>query len=290
MTLRGRWAACVVVVLACVAAGLVDSTPAVAAGEAGRQAGSHQGRVAHAAPVRRAAARAVRLDPAALGPGAPRAGTRARGLRLRARPARTGPSGTVVPHEGGPGYSTTSTASYYAPMYGPLLDRRNLLLVDQRGTGRSEAMNCPALQDLKIAYNVAAGRCGRSLGARADDYTDRTLGRRPRRGHLQARARPGRPLRRLLRHLLHRGVHRPPPRPGAQPRPRRRLPDVRRVRVVPDPGAGDAALPSTSPVRARAACRAGGPVVPAALRPSCRRCASTRGAGSRTTPTVGAPT
>ena len=56
-------------------------------------------------------------------------------------------------------------------MYGPLLRRRNLLLVDQRGTGRSQALNCPALQDLKIAYNVAAGRCGRSLGARADDYT-----------------------------------------------------------------------------------------------------------------------
>ena len=56
-------------------------------------------------------------------------------------------------------------------MYGPLLQRRNLLLVDQRGTGRSQPMNCPALQDLKIAYNVAAGQCGRSLGARADDYT-----------------------------------------------------------------------------------------------------------------------
>jgi pimeloyl-ACP methyl ester carboxylesterase len=56
-------------------------------------------------------------------------------------------------------------------MYGPLLNRHNLLLVDQRGTGRSQALNCPALQDLKIAYKVAAGRCGRSLGAHADDYT-----------------------------------------------------------------------------------------------------------------------
>ncbi len=85
----------------------------------------------------------------------------------RSRPAL----GTVVPHEGGPGYSTTASAYYYVPMYGSLLKRRNLLLVDQRGTGLSQALNCPDLQDLKIAYNVAAGRCGRSLGARADDYS-----------------------------------------------------------------------------------------------------------------------
>jgi pimeloyl-ACP methyl ester carboxylesterase len=79
--------------------------------------------------------------------------------------------GTFVPHEGGPGYSTTGTGASYAQMYGPLLDRRNLLLVDQRGTGMSTALRCPDLQNLKIAYPVAAGRCGRSLGARSDDYT-----------------------------------------------------------------------------------------------------------------------
>ena len=79
--------------------------------------------------------------------------------------------GTLVPHEGGPGYSTTGTGSAYARMYGPLLRRRNLLLVDQRGTGRSEPIDCPALQDLKIPYRFAAGQCGRSLGDRADDYS-----------------------------------------------------------------------------------------------------------------------
>ena len=79
--------------------------------------------------------------------------------------------GTVVPHEGGPGYSTTGTGEDYAAMYGSLLQRRNLLLVDQRGTGLSAPIDCPALQNLTIAYNVAAARCGRSLGARADDFT-----------------------------------------------------------------------------------------------------------------------
>ena len=79
--------------------------------------------------------------------------------------------GTFVPHEGGPGYSTTGTGSSYAEMYGPLLQRHNLLLVDQRGTGRSAALDCPDLQNLKIVYAVAAGRCGRSLGDRSDDYS-----------------------------------------------------------------------------------------------------------------------
>jgi len=87
--------------------------------------------------------------------------------RDRSRPSL----GTVVPHEGGPGYSTTGTGSSYAAMYGPLLQRRNLLLVDQRGTGRSEPVRCPDLQNLTIAYSVAAARCARSLGPRRDDYT-----------------------------------------------------------------------------------------------------------------------
>jgi pimeloyl-ACP methyl ester carboxylesterase len=56
-------------------------------------------------------------------------------------------------------------------MYGPLLDRRNLLLVDQRGTGRSEPIDCPRLQDLKGAYAPAAAACGAALGERADDYS-----------------------------------------------------------------------------------------------------------------------
>ncbi len=105
-------------------------------------------------------------------PGHPEAGKLRVGFAFapaldRGRPAL----GTYVPHEGGPGYSTTGTGSSYAAMYGPLLKRHNLLLVDQRGTGRSTALDCPDLQNLTIAYSVAAGRCGRGLGDRSDDYT-----------------------------------------------------------------------------------------------------------------------
>ena len=110
-------------------------------------------------------------------PGNPAAGTVTVGFAFVAARDRSKPTlGTVVPHEGGPGYSTTGTASSYAAMYGALLDRRNLLLVDQRGTGRSEPIDCPALQhptpkDVKAGYAVGAAACGASLGARADDYS-----------------------------------------------------------------------------------------------------------------------
>jgi pimeloyl-ACP methyl ester carboxylesterase len=78
--------------------------------------------------------------------------------------------GTVVPHEGGPGYSTTGSADSYAAMYGSLLTRRNLLLVDQRGTGLTAAIDCPELQDLVGPYARAAARCARRLAPRAHLY------------------------------------------------------------------------------------------------------------------------
>ena len=105
-------------------------------------------------------------------PGHPSAGTLRVGFAfLPARHTDRPAAGTVVPHEGGPGYSTTGSAWGYRRMYGPLLRDHAMLLVDQRGTGLSQPVRCPDLQVLTTAYAVAAGRCGRGLGARADDYT-----------------------------------------------------------------------------------------------------------------------
>ena len=105
-------------------------------------------------------------------PGNPAAGTIRVGFAfVPARDSSRPAVGTVVPREGGPGYSTTSSGSGYAAMYGPLLDRRNMLLVDQRGTGLSEPINCPLLQDSDLPYADAAAVCGAQLGDRADDYT-----------------------------------------------------------------------------------------------------------------------
>jgi pimeloyl-ACP methyl ester carboxylesterase len=78
--------------------------------------------------------------------------------------------GTLVPEEGGPGYSTTDSGTLYAGMYGPLLDRRNLLLVDQRGTGLSAVVDCPMLDVLVGPYDVAAAACAKKLGWRSDLY------------------------------------------------------------------------------------------------------------------------
>src|SRR4051812_39346563 len=64
-----------------------------------------------------------------------------------ARRDRSQPSlGTMVAVEGGPGYSTTDSRSYYVELLRPLMARRDLLLVDQRGTGLSGALDCPAFR------------------------------------------------------------------------------------------------------------------------------------------------
>ena len=75
--------------------------------------------------------------------------------------------GTIVAHEGGPGYPATGTAASYRALFRPLLERRNLLMVDQRGTGRSSPIDCPELQDLVGSYADAAEVCGARLGDHA---------------------------------------------------------------------------------------------------------------------------
>jgi pimeloyl-ACP methyl ester carboxylesterase len=169
MSTRSRVVA-VIAALACVGSVLLAATPSEAA--ATRRPGPpHVGSlILHRCDVvARALCGSIRRlwDPANPRAGKVKVGFAFVPARNRKRPVL----GTLVPHEGGPGYSTTGTGTSYAEMYGPLLRRRNLLLVDQRGTGRSQPIDCPALQNLTIAYNEAARRCGRSLGAHADDYS-----------------------------------------------------------------------------------------------------------------------
>jgi pimeloyl-ACP methyl ester carboxylesterase len=89
--------------------------------------------------------------------------------RDRSRPAL----GTIVAVEGGPGYATTDSRSYFLPLARPLMDRRDLLLVDARGTGLSGPLDCPALRRTVSDYVRRAGRCARQLGARVDRYNTR---------------------------------------------------------------------------------------------------------------------
>ncbi len=77
-------------------------------------------------------------------------------------------AGTLVPVEGGPGYGSIGSAEEFAEMYGPLLRRWNMLVIDNRGTGTSVPIDCPALQDFKgptagEPFALAAAQCAAKL-------------------------------------------------------------------------------------------------------------------------------
>jgi pimeloyl-ACP methyl ester carboxylesterase len=71
--------------------------------------------------------------------------------------------GTIVPQEGGPGYSSTGSRDYYLSLFGPLRDRRDVVIIDKRGTGLSDPINCPAMQTGSLALSAAAA-CSHQLG------------------------------------------------------------------------------------------------------------------------------
>ena len=78
--------------------------------------------------------------------------------------------GTLLPQEGGPGYSSTGTRDAYLNIYGSLRDRRDVLIIDKRGTGKSGAVDCPSLQtgDPSDPANLKA--CAQQLGPKASLY------------------------------------------------------------------------------------------------------------------------
>ncbi len=101
----------------------------------------------------------------------PELGTQKVGFELYTRKAESRPSlGTLVAHEGGPGYPTTGSRDYYLDLYAPLMRRHDVLLVDERGTGTSGVIRCKPLQHGTLPYEQAVAACGRQLGARADTY------------------------------------------------------------------------------------------------------------------------
>jgi pimeloyl-ACP methyl ester carboxylesterase len=104
----------------------------------------------------------------------PALGTTKVAFAVRTRADREQPSlGTIVAMDGGPGYA--STAAPYArslvAALAPLLRRRDLVLFDERGTGRSDVVDCPALQAGLIPESIAVGECANQLGPRYAGYT-----------------------------------------------------------------------------------------------------------------------
>lgn len=76
--------------------------------------------------------------------------------------------GTIVAVEGGPGYSSRASRDYYLELFQPLRRTHQLLIVDNRGTGASSAIDCPALQSYEGDYIRNVRRCARQLGADSD--------------------------------------------------------------------------------------------------------------------------
>jgi pimeloyl-ACP methyl ester carboxylesterase len=65
-------------------------------------------------------------------------------IRLAVIPAQGGPSHSdpIVVLMGGPGEDAIGAAALYARQFAPLLQDRDLLLIDERGTGQSGALRC----------------------------------------------------------------------------------------------------------------------------------------------------
>lgn len=86
--------------------------------------------------------------------------------RDQSRPAL----GTILPQEGGPGYSSTGTRDAYVNIFEPIRDRRDILIVDKRGTGTSGAIDCPEIQTGDPSDPAALKACGKKLGPKASLY------------------------------------------------------------------------------------------------------------------------
>jgi pimeloyl-ACP methyl ester carboxylesterase len=79
--------------------------------------------------------------------------------------------GTLVATEGGPGSPATDSRDEYLALYRPLLAQRDLVIMDNRGTGQSGAIDCPDLQSASLITIENIGACGRQLGLQAPLYS-----------------------------------------------------------------------------------------------------------------------
>jgi pimeloyl-ACP methyl ester carboxylesterase len=85
-------------------------------------------------------------------------------------PATGRREGTLVATEGGPGYPATESRADYLALLGPLRRHRDLVLMDNRGTGRSGALACAAIDTAVRLTPEVIGACGEALGPRAPLY------------------------------------------------------------------------------------------------------------------------
>ena len=78
--------------------------------------------------------------------------------------------GTLVATAGGPGYPATESRDDYLALFRPLMSDHDVLIMDNRGTGHSGAIDCHDLQTAAKWTVQSVGGCGASLGDRASLY------------------------------------------------------------------------------------------------------------------------
>jgi pimeloyl-ACP methyl ester carboxylesterase len=100
------------------------------------------------------------LDPTGGVPGTINIGFRWFAHLDRARPSK----GTVVVIDGGPGFGATHYAADYAGLFEDVRSDRDVMMVDNRGTGASDALSCPALDRRPDLPLDAVRLCGAQLG------------------------------------------------------------------------------------------------------------------------------
>jgi pimeloyl-ACP methyl ester carboxylesterase len=89
---------------------------------------------------------------------------------------RTGPArDVIVALAGGPGQGNSTVSESFNRDLSPILDgSRDLVVFDQRGTGKSGALNCPELEtQTKRPLDVRAEACARRLGPKRALFTTR---------------------------------------------------------------------------------------------------------------------
>lgn len=101
----------------------------------------------------------------------PSLGTIPISFAVRPRSDRESPSkGAMIAIEGGPGYGSIGSARYYTATFGRLLQDRDLLLVDARGTGSSQPIDCRDMQSGRADDAIGLSECATKLGERFDSY------------------------------------------------------------------------------------------------------------------------
>ena len=110
---------------------------------------------------------AVPLDPA--NPSGPQITLAVRRLLAGATPSQD----ALVGLAGGPGQAAIPLTSSFALEMAPALQTRDLIAFDQRGTGCSSALQCPALQ-LNAPPAPDAELCAKEIGPSRADYTTAT--------------------------------------------------------------------------------------------------------------------